>query len=549
MVGGEGSEMGIFRIYRSKRFLNFLVVALLFCCGSVAAQEYIIKPKDVSIWRDGQDLSGFIDPSLRITGEQKGLNLIKVDLSDENQIDDPITELIEFFDAEYAVENVPMHAYIEPDDPLVSQQWSLDVVNARDAWGLSLGSHQVVVAVIDTGIQADHEDLFNNLWVNPNEYPNNNVDDDNNGYVDDFNGWDFHGKDNDPNDETADRNPGHGTHCSGIVGARCDNAVGVCGISPVVSIMPLRFLGSDGSGDLFAAIEAIGYAIDNGAHIISASWGAAIDEANAKPLVDAIKNAEAHGLIFVAAAGNDGRSNDSNSTYPANAQTPNMISVAASDSSDHKPQWSNYGRKVDIAAPGDSILSTIPDNDYLRLSGTSMATPMVSGIAALMKSLDIDLSGAVIKAILQSTGDEVNIETASNRRVRADRALEAVAQRKLTIVPAAITLSPDEKYDLSAWGGVAPYHFRSLDESIASVDDSGHLTALKEGDVTVEVSDSLGDTASSVSFKVIKGEPPGGSSCPIADQMLCMIMCIIQPQLPWCEGNGLPFPMPELPVQ
>jgi thermitase len=125
---------------------------------------------------------------------------------------------------------------------------------------------------------------------------------------------------------------------------------------------------------------------------------------------------------------------------------------------------------VDIAAPGDSILSTIPDNDYLRLSGTSMATPMVSGIAALLKSLDIDLSGAVIKAILQSTGDEVNIETASNRRVRADRALEAVVQRKLTLVPSTITLSPDEKYDLSAWGGVPPYHFRSLDESIASVE-------------------------------------------------------------------------------
>ncbi len=298
---------------------------------------------------------------------------------------------------------------------------------------------------------------------------------------------------------------------------------------------------------MFASVRAIEYAVKNGAHVISASWGANVSESEAQPIIDAIKKAEESGVIFIAAAANDGRSNDSASVYPANSQTPNMISVAASDSSDSKPSWSNYGRKVDLAAPGADILSTAPGG-YQKLSGTSMATPLVAGLVALMKSLDINLSGAQARSILQSTGAQVNIETASNSRIDAEKALEAVAKKSLTLVPAAHTFKIGDEFNFSAWGGTAPYRFSSASPDLATIDESGHLVAKALGDVVVEVTDSLGNKASSVSIKISDGSGGGGGGdCPLNNPFLCAILCIVNPQLPWCQdGGGLPD-LPELP--
>lgn len=525
--------------------VNILIAAICLNAQPLAAQEYIVKLKrnleDIEL----KSLSIATESVYRITDKVENFNLVKVDVDLHGISDDPLTMLKNYFDAEYVVENVAIHAYTDATDPRRAEQWALDMVNARDAWGFSSGSHNVVVAVIDTGIALNHEDLQDNIWTNAREVAGNNVDDDGNGFIDDVHGWDFHGNDKDPIDETSSQNPGHGTHCSGIIGAACDNGVGVCGISPLVSLMALRFLGSDGSGDLFASVKAVDYAISNGAHIISASWGASIPQSTAQPIIDAIKRGEERGVIFVAAAANDGRSNDSSEVYPANAQTPHMISVAASNSRDEKPQWSNYGRKVDIAAPGEDILSTLP-NGYGKLSGTSMATPLVSGIVALMKSLDITLSGAAARSILQTTGKPVNIQTASNRRVDAHQALLAVQNKQLTLIPAALTLAPQAEYTFSAWGGTAPYSFRSLNPDVATVDEQGHLKALKEGEVSVEVSDAQGAKATSVSIKI--GQPaPEAGTCPFPNPLFCTIMCAINPALPWCKDMPAP-PAPLSPL-
>lgn len=522
------------------RSLAIIFTVLLLLANQATAKEYVVKLKNHTRHVTSNH-------AYEVVGVQEGLKLIKVEADDTVDETEQKALLSKYFDAEYVVENVRFHAFIDDSDPKRREQWALNIVNAKKAWDISAGSASVVVAVIDTGVSLKHEDLKDNLWVNQDEIPNNNIDDDHNGYIDDINGWDFHAQDSDPNDETSIQNPGHGTHCSGIIGASCGNGVGICGISPEVSIMALRFLGSDGSGDLFASTQAIEYAVKNGAHIISASWGANIPMASAQPIIDAIKMAEEKGVIFIAAASNDGQSNDHESIYPANAQTPNMISVAASDSSDQKPSWSNYGRKVDLAAPGADILSTIP-NGYSKLSGTSMATPLVAGIVALMKAVDKSLSGAQARSILQSSGTSVSIDTASNRRVDAHKALDFVKNRTLTLVPAAHTLKVNDQFAFSAWGGVGPYKFVSQNPSVATIDESGKLVAKAIGDVTIEVSDSLGAKASSVSIKIGDGSDGGGGggggigSCPINNPVLCLILCTINPDLPWCKD--LPLPMP-----
>lgn len=521
---------------------------LLFVSSLITAQqsygkEYIVKLKTESYSKLFNFTKSHKIKSLTVHDFVNSLNLAKI----EAAVDNP-TSLKEYLNADYVVENIQFHTF---SDERRSEQWALDIVNAESAWGISQGDHSIVVAVVDTGVDISHEDLAKNVWFNPAEIAGNGVDDDGNGYVDDVNGWDFHGNDNDPTDETGSVNPGHGTHCAGIIGAECNNTVGICGIAPKVSIMPVRFLGKDGSGDLFASVKAVSYAADNGAHIISASWGAVVPESAAQPIVDAIKKAEEKGVIFIAAASNEGKSNDTTSVYPANAQTPNMISVAGSNPNDQKPVWSNYGRKVDIAAPGENILSTIPGG-YKALSGTSMATPMVSGLVALMKSLDNDLTGAQARSILQSTGVDVDIETASKKRIDAHKALESVFNKTLTVVPATRTLKPGESYTFAAWGGESPYKFNSLNPEIGTIEESGEFAAIKEGDVTIEVVDANNNIAKSVSIRISEGAGNGGGSgeCPLQNPLLCTISCIISPNLPWCDGSsglpGLPG-LPELP--
>lgn len=252
-------------------------------------------------------------------------------------------------------------------------------VNAEKAWQITKGSKKVVIAVIDTGIDYNHPDLSDNIWSNPNEIAGNQVDDDGNGYVDDVHGWNAFAKNGNPMDGNA-----HGTHCAGTIGASHDNNVGVAGVMSEVQMMAVKFLSDQGSGSLADAIDAINYATKMNVDLMSNSWGGG---GFSQALEDSIKAANERGILFVAAAGNSSTNNDSSPHYPSNYQVNNVISVAAHTVSDNLATFSCFGKRtVHVAAPGHNILSTVPGNKYAVYSGTSMATPHVSGVLGLLLS-------------------------------------------------------------------------------------------------------------------------------------------------------------------
>jgi subtilisin family serine protease len=232
-------------------------------------------------------------------------------------------------------------------------------IDAPEAWDIEKGSHNIVVGVIDTGVDYTHPDLVNNIWINPGEIPNNGIDDDNNGYVDDIHGIDTINHDSDPMDDNS-----HGTHCSGTIGAEGNNSKGVVGVNWTTSIAACKFLNADGSGDTAGAIECVNYfnmmksdyGID--VKVTSNSWGGGGFSQELKDAIDTSGNLD---IIFAAAAGNSNEDNDVSPQYPASYDSENIIAVAATDSSDNKASFSSYGlTSVDLAAPGVDILSTIP---------------------------------------------------------------------------------------------------------------------------------------------------------------------------------------------
>jgi subtilisin family serine protease len=293
-----------------------------------------------------------------------------------------------------------------PSDPQYSQLWGMDSIDASDAWNISTGSSSVVVAVIDTGVDYTHRDLAANIWTNPGEIAGNGIDDDGNGFVDDVHGYDFVNNDGNPMDDNS-----HGTHVAGTIAAVAENGTGVAGVNWSSSIMALKFLDADGSGYLSDAIRAINYATmmrtkyGVNVRVTNNSWGG--DEYSAA-LDSAIRASGAADILFVAAAGNDATNNDSIPQYPANCAASNVISVAAVDQSDRLASFSCYGATtVDIAAPGVSIYSTIPGNRYAIYSGTSMATPFVSGVAALAWAVDPNATVAEVRSAILSGADHV----------------------------------------------------------------------------------------------------------------------------------------------
>ncbi len=274
-------------------------------------------------------------------------------------------------------------AYV--NDPQYSSQWGLQKIGIETAWEKTTGNSDIVVAVIDTGIDYTHEELAANIWHNPDEIAGNGADDDGNGLVDDVTGYDFVNRDNDPMDDNR-----HGTHCAGIIGARSNNTVGGAGVSPSVSLMPLKVLAANGTGSTLSIYYGFKYAVENGARIISMSLGGyGFNYLSYYGAYYAYKN----NVLVVAAAGNETNNNDATPVYPASLPFSNIIAVASTGSGDSLSSFSNYGaRSVDIAAPGENILSTIPGNGYAYLSGTSMATPFVSGAAALTLAMDDSLT-------------------------------------------------------------------------------------------------------------------------------------------------------------
>ncbi len=271
-------------------------------------------------------------------------------------------------------------------------------INALEAWRLTKGSQGIKIAVIDTGVDYNHEDLRQNMWVNQAEKNGaDGVDDDGNGYVDDIYGYDFANNDSDPMDGN-----GHGTHCSGTIAGVHDNGIGVKGVMAHAQIVAVKFLGDNGSGTLEAAVQAIDYATKVGVDIMSNSWGGGGFNL---ALYDAISRAEDAGIVFVAAAGNSAADNDVTPHYPSNYEASNVISVAANNYNDGLASFSCYGSDtVHIAAPGRNILSTTPGNEYQVYSGTSMATPHVSGMVGLYLALHGKTEPRDVKEALESSG-------------------------------------------------------------------------------------------------------------------------------------------------
>lgn len=327
---------------------------------------------------------------------------------------------------QYAQPDYTLQIDNTPNDPSYPQQWALNNVgqsggatdadiNAPEAWDLYTGTKKVIVAVIDTGVNYNHPDLMPNMWVNTREIPGNNKDDDGDGYVDDYYGWDFYDGTNDPMDTN-----GHGTHVAGTIGAIGNNAFGVTGVAWNVTIMPLKFIGPNG-GSTSDAIDAIKFACTHGATISNNSWGGGgFDQA----LYDTIKWArDAYDHIFVAAAGNNGANG---AIYPAAYNLDNIISVAATDNRDNLASFSNYGADVDLAAPGVNILSTWNNGGYNTISGTSMATPHVTGAAALIRGLRPEMNySEVINDILSTVDVEASLtgKVVSNGRLDLYKAL------------------------------------------------------------------------------------------------------------------------------
>ncbi|HDZ42302.1 MAG TPA: peptidase S8, partial [Bacteroidetes bacterium] len=307
---------------------------------------------------------------------------------------------------EYAEPRYIYKMYDVPDDPLYSDQWYLPKINASDAWDISQGDADVVIGIIDTGVDWTHPDLAENMWTNAgetgldaqgNNKRTNGIDDDNNGYIDDWNGWDFCGDDGYTPDNDPMDTHGHGTHCSGMASAVTNNEIGVAGLGRNCRIMPIRVIYYT---TLLYGPEGIVYAADNGCDIVNLSWGG---DPPSSFLNDAIQYAHQSGTFVIAAAGND---DTSEKKYPASYA--NVLSVAATDENDTKADFSSYGSSIDVSAPGNHMLSAMLDDSYAYMSGTSMAAPLVAGLAGLIKSQNPNWTNVQIANQILMSADNID---------------------------------------------------------------------------------------------------------------------------------------------
>lgn len=383
----------------------------------------------------------------------------KIKCGSKEKVKQVLKVLKENPEIQYAEPNFIYHAYDfntippsgHPNDIDFSKQWDMNNsgqldktgqagipgadIHVTPVWAKGItGSKKIVVAVIDTGVDYTHPDLVDNIYTNKGEsgaFENNGIDDDGNGIIDDLHGAAFVNPISGNNQSKDDHS--HGTHCAGTIGAKGNNGLGLSGVNWNVSILPIKFLARDGSGSLEGAVNAIKYATKMKVNLMSNSWGGG---GYSQALFDAIKEAEKAGILFVAAAGNDGINNDLNPHYPAGYNLPNILTVGATDNRDQLAKFSNYGLKtVHVAAPGDQILSTVLNGGYNTYRGTSMACPHVAGMAALLLSYEPKLTYAqVMKRLIQTSTPVPSLKNKiqSGGRVNMENAIH-------NVIPFAVT--------------------------------------------------------------------------------------------------------------
>ncbi|MDC9514776.1 S8 family serine peptidase [Pseudoalteromonas sp. CST5] len=452
-----------------KTKLSIITLALLPCLAAAklpdaGVKHPVVASSDAVIVKYKKNASAQMRKQAR--------SLVKAKISDVNadEIDDNYKSLLSGRLAKFkisgmstkeAIARLKSHQAIEyvepdyqvsiaqtPDDPRFDELWGLNNdgqtggtadadIDAVEAWDISTGSRDVVVGVIDTGIDYSHSDLASNMWVNSSEVPGDGIDNDGNGFVDDVHGINAITNSGDPMDDE-----GHGTHVSGTIGASGNNATGVVGVNHEVSLVGCKFLDAAGNGSTSDAIKCIDYMVglkNAGVNlrVLNNSWGGG---GYSQALADAIASSEAADLMFVAAAGNDTIDNDVNPHYPSNYENASVLSVASTDQTDNISWFSHYGlTSVDMGAPGSAILSTTPGESYASYSGTSMATPHVAGAAALVLSINPELNTQELKELLMSSGD-------------ANAALQGVtvAGTRLNVNQALIDADPTPGFKISA---------------------------------------------------------------------------------------------------
>jgi len=386
----------------------------------------------------------------------------------------------------YAEPDYVVKAIATPDDSRYDELWGLHNtgqtggtadadIDAPEAWEISTGDRDVVVGVIDSGVDHSHPDLVANMWTNPGEIPNDGIDNDNNGYVDDMHGINAITDTGDPMDDN-----GHGTHVAGTIGATGNNTEGVVGVNHEVSIIGCKFLSAGGSGSTADAIKCIDYFVglkNAGVNVrlTNNSWGGG---GFSQALSDAIQASEDAGMLFIAAAGNDAVDNDTNPSYPSNYEHDSIIAVASTTHTDAMSGFSQWGlTTVDLGAPGSSILSTIPGGGYDSFSGTSMASPHVAGAAALVLSVNSSLTALEVKEVLMNSGDDnaaLTGKTVSGKRLNVNQALidaDPTPGFKMSVSPATQQIVA---------GDTATYNF-----NMASI-------AEWTGSISLSLTDSLG---------------------------------------------------------
>jgi subtilisin family serine protease len=441
-------------------------------------------------------------------------NLEVIDLAAGEDVLATAKEYLDSGLVESAEPDYLLYKSVIPDDPSYVEGllWHLNRpgvldadINAPEGWEIRHEATNIVVAILDSGMRMTHEDLAPNLWTNPKEIPGNGIDDDGDGYVDDVHGLNSITGTGDPTDDD-----GHGTHVAGILGAAGDNGKGITGVAWRVQLMPLKFINSFGEGFTSDGVECMNYAIAHGAQVINASFGSPNFSTAMQVAIFAARDA---GIVFVAAAGNESVNNDLQPSYPANYGLDNVISVAATSQLDALEDYSNFGASsVDIAAPGTLIYSCGHTNDaqYVYMSGTSMATPIVSGVVALIRAQWPNETPSQIRQRLIATADPLPSlagKCVSGGKVNLQRALSPFVSAVFSQSIAAGTAPLTVAFTNKSIGQIGGYSWNFGDGSPISNETNPTHVFNGDGNFTVTLTVTATNGVISSATRQVSAEP------------------------------------------